>query len=57
MDCLHIFYNSNDFYRFNNVEVQSDYITCSWSNQLLDPTRLYNWLMVESGSIIGSFRF
>ena len=54
MDDLEISDSFNGFYQFNNSEI---YSSGSWSNQLLDPTRLCNWFMVEPGSTTESVRF
>ena len=44
------FYSFNGFYHFHNFEIQSGYVTGSWSNQLFDPTRLCSRFIVEPGS-------
>ena len=55
---IYRFFDSfNGFYQFNNFEIQSSYVTGSWSNQLLDPIRLCNRFKVEPGSTIGRSGF
>ena len=52
MNGILIFDSFNDFYQFNNFEIESGYVTDSWSNQLLVPILLCNRFMVKPGSTI-----
>ena len=47
----------NGFYQFNNFEIQSIYVTGSWSNQLLNPTRLCNRSWSNLVHLSGQIRF
>ena len=55
MDDLQIFDSLSDFYQFNNLEIQSGYVTGLWSNQF--QTQHDYRFMVEPGSTIGRSGF